>query len=126
MVELSAKTLAEMAEGAAQVRRNSGVEGALPPGYLDAIMLTQQRTMTLKLWERQGRIEIEYNTRFSTSDKDEALRATLVHVKMPDGSKATFQDLHAQETGGWPSEYLIAEIALALMANEGKPYDAAT
>lgn len=124
--ELSAATLAEMAEGAAQVRRNSGVDGALPPGYLDVIMKTQQRMMTLKQWERQNRVEIEYATRFRTGDKEEPFRATLVHVNMPDGTKATFQDLHAQETGGWPSEYLIAQIALALMANEGKPYEAAT
>lgn len=100
-----------MEAGARAAHKAAGAP--LSPTYMADIMRTQERMAQLKKWERDDKVKIEFATRYRTNT-EEPIRATIVHV-----GELQFQDLHAQEVGSWPSEVLIAEIALALMAGQG-------
>lgn len=96
------KTIDEMTAGAKELARQRG-ESELPPGYMEAIIRTQQRRKLLTSWEKQGKITIE----------------RVVYNRIHIGS-LSFDDIDAEKVGGYPSEVLIANIALALDAGQGK------
>lgn len=82
---------------------------------MEAVLNTQQRYLQLKQWERDGVIEIEMQTRYHTNAKDEPARSTLIRV-----GEHTFSDPIGEERGQWPSELLMAQVALAVMAGQGR------
>jgi hypothetical protein len=109
---LSEQTLAELDAGVRQLAKNAGAE--LPPEYMERVVATQARMAQLKRWEREGAITVEWSMRVSTSNKESAIKRTFIHV-----GPHTFNDIPAEEAGCFPSEVLIANIALALAAGEG-------
>lgn len=108
---ISEKTLAEMEAGALALAKSRG-ETELSPGYLEAIVRTQMRYNCMRAWEKEGKITIEPvildNTRRAAAYK-------LIHC-----GDVTFDDRDAESRGAYPSEVLIANIALALSSGVHK------
>lgn len=119
---ISDRTLAEMTEGARMNKVHAGDVTKITPEYMETIIRTQQRAAQIKAWEKSGHIRVEYAFRRNTGDKTEPLQSTIVHVKLKGGGETQFEDIEAQKNGAWPSEVLVANIALAIMANQGKEY----
>lgn len=114
---LSEKTLDEMRAGALEVAKNAGA-GFVDPAYMEAMIRTQQRAQFLKSLEQEGKIRIERVLRPHTSDIEKRHgyngQKTLVWV-----GQHSFEDPSGELTGAWPSEVLVANVALALAAGEG-------
>ena len=110
---LSDKTLAEMEAGALALANQRG-ESTLPAGYMEAMVRTQERHRLLKNWEKEGKIIIERVIRPHRVNPEAIQMITpynLVHV-----GDVTFDDVDAESRGAYPSEVLIANIALCLGA----------
>ena len=114
---ITAQTRLEMEAGALALAKQHG-QNSLSEGYMDAVIRTHERHLQLKSWEAAGRIRIE---RRLDHIKMQALKGvschfTIVHI----GSFLHFDDRNAEALGGWPSELFMAQIALALEANQDK------
>jgi hypothetical protein len=110
---LSDKTLAEIEAGTKQVKRNANESDTLPEGYMDAMIRTHERNRLLRMWENDGKITVEYTKRYTSQKQAEGEQFhTVVHVK----GGGSFTDLMAERVGGFPSEVLIAQLALCLRA----------
>ena len=107
---ITAQTRLEMEAGALALAKQRG-QNSLPEGYMDAVIRTHERHLQLKSWEAAGRIRIERKL-----DHIKPCHYTIVHI----GSSLHFDDRNAEAVGGWPSELFMAQIALALEANQDK------
>jgi len=109
----------EMAAGAQAVANQSGK--VLPADYMDAILRTADRHAQLKAWEAEGRIHIEKRVSYPPYDAAETGGLTVRWIEIRIGSKLKFDTRETeQDMGSFPSELLIARIALALEANQDK------
>lgn len=111
---ITEQTRREMEAGARAVANIS--RSVLPPDYLEAVLRTADRHAQLMAWEAQGRLRIEKKT-------DWALYGTVTQrwIEISIGSKITYDTRETeQDMGSFPSELLIAKIALALEANQDK------
>lgn len=112
---LSEKTLAEMAAGAEAVAKHLGKSG-IDPEYMESMVRTQQRAMFLQNLDREGKIRVERKTRPRTNDPMSGPQTTtVVHV-----GTNSFDDPSGEMIGAWPSEVLVAQVAMALAAGEGE------
>jgi hypothetical protein len=112
---LSDKTLAEMQAGALTLAIHRG-EIALDPGYMEAMIRTQERAKLMKIWEAEGTIRIEHV--INPVKPVPGIRPPsykVIHCGI-----CTFQDIDAEMSGGYPSEILVANIALAISSGEHK------
>lgn len=107
---LSEKTIAEMRTGAAQLARHANKSG-VDETYMDAMIRTQQRAAWLKRLEQEGKVKIERVLRRHTCVKDLDYNVTVVRV-----GDETFDDPNGELVGAWPSEVLVARVAMALGA----------
>ena len=115
---LSEKTIEEMKAGAEALAKYAGL-AAVDPDYMAAMIRTQERAKLLKIWENDGHIQIERQARVHTNIKkdtagQELSTTTVVHV-----GQHVFTDEVAELTGAFPSETLVALIALTIDAGEG-------
>ena len=115
---LSQKTLDEMRAGAEQLARHANKNG-VDEDYMAAMIRTQQRAAWLKTLEQEGKITIFRSIRKHTSIKvvDGKLDMQVTIVKVGDEE---FDDPNGELVGAWPSEVLVARVALALTAGQGK------
>lgn len=117
-MELSDKTLLEMETGAKQLAAVNGT--ALEPGYMDGIIRTQQRHSQLTKWERDRKVEIETTSSFvngTPTGNTSLIHRTVIHVLDDHHLRwMAFDDILAEKVGGWPSEVLMANVALALQS----------
>lgn len=112
---LSEQTIAEMKAGMGAVAKAEGRE--IDSNYMDAMIRTGIRAKWLKDREKAGQIRIE-----------KVLRRYTSGAKMPgDGFEFVvhvgleqFTDPNACLLGYWPSEVLLAQVALALGAGVGE------
>lgn len=117
---LSQRTIDEMKAGMTQVAKNGGV-GELEPGYMDAMIRTGIRAKWLRDREKEGKLRIERvlrrhtNVRHDYEGRAPEYTTFVVHV-----GKELFTDDNACLTGCWPSEVLLAQVALALGAGVGE------
>lgn len=111
---LSEKTIAEMRAGAASVAAHSNIHG-VDEDYMAAMIRTQERAAWLKSLERAGKVKIERILRKHTSIKvvDGMLDYHVTIVRVGDEA---FDDPNGELVGAWPSEVLVARVALALGA----------
>lgn len=111
---LSQKTIDEMRAGAEQLARHANKNG-VDETYMEAMIRTQQRAVWLKALEREGKIKIERIVRPHSSIRVAGGQldypVTLVMV-----GAETFDDPNGELVGSWPSEVLVARVALALGA----------
>ena len=114
---ITAQTRLEMEAGALALAKQRG-QNSLPEGYMDAVIRTHERHLQLKSWEAAGRIRIErrLDDMKMRGLHGVACHYTLVHI----GSALHFDDRNAEALGGWPSELFMAQVALALEANQDK------
>jgi hypothetical protein len=84
---------------------------------MEAIIRTHERHLQLKSWEAAGRIRI---LRMLDDGKITARGMAVHYTVVRIGSKLRFDDRNAEAQGGWPSELFMAQIALALEANQDK------
>lgn len=115
MVALSDKTRAELEAGARQLASNQ-LGTQLPRGYMDAVMRTGERHAQLQQWERDGKLTIESTKRYTSQPKEPDGRAGWHMIYNVTDGGPSFTDIQAEQQGASPSEVLIANIALALMA----------
>jgi len=108
--ELSERTKAEMRAGAAALAEQQG--RPLDPDYLERCLRTQQRMKALRDWEAKGLVTIEQTTSYDMP-RNMTNYKIIHHVK--NGPSFTDHEL-AHYSGDYPSEVLIANIALALSA----------
>lgn len=121
MTVISDRTRAEMEAGALAVAKAAG-KNSLPPGYMEALLKTQDRHKLFRQWEREGKIHVNrvatHSPYIDPSDGMPPVQwRTVVRVLSRTRKEyATFTDEIAEAAGGFPSEVLIANIALALSA----------
>lgn len=116
---LSERTIAEMRAGAATVAAHAGAHG-IDEAYMEAMIRTQQRAKWLKVLQSEGRVRVEQQSRPHTSSKvnEQGIRiSTRTVVWVGDNE---FTDESAELTGAFPSEVLVAQVAMALAAGEGE------
>lgn len=114
---LSERTIAEMRAGAATVAAHASATG-IDDEYMAAMIRTQERAKWLKTLACAGTIRIEQMSRPHTNTKvtSDGIRIkTRTVVWVGDNM---FEDESAELTGAFPSECLIAQVALALAAGE--------
>lgn len=118
---LSNRTLAEMRAGAEQIAANAGREF---DGDMEKLLanLTNvaERSDAIKRWEREGLLTIE--TRLSWDHRAEdtnagRTKAILHHIT---NGPTLEESAEALAFGGYPSELLVAQIALAIASCRGK------
>lgn len=119
-MDVSEKTRLEMEAGAKQLAIVNGKD--LSPDYLAAVIRTQERDAQLRRWIVSGKIKIEEPTRYQQGtvrykrepgDRDP--NEVTIHV-LPKAGGPKFTDTEAVKSGGYPSEVLIANIALYLQS----------
>jgi hypothetical protein len=114
---ITEQTLLEMEAGAKALAKQRG-QDTLPPGYMEAIIRTHERHLQLKSWEAAGRIRI---VRMLDDENMRNLHGRAAHYTIVRiGSQLRFDDRNSETEGGWPSELFMAQIALALEANQDK------
>lgn len=119
-MDLSEKTRLEMEAGAKQLAIVNGTP--LSPDYLAAVVRTQQRDAQLRRWIVEKKVKVEEPTRHQQGNvryyNDPALGLVkeVTITVLPHKGGPTFTDAEALKSGGYPSEVLIANIALALQA----------
>jgi hypothetical protein len=112
---ITEQTRREMEAGALALAKLRG-QDTLPPGYMEAVIRTHERHLQLKSWEAAGRIRI-----IRLMDDSKTARGCTVHYTVVRiGSQLEFDDRNAEAQGGWPSELFMAQIALALEANQDR------
>lgn len=114
MAELSDKTKAEMAEGARQAAGFSAAH--LTPEYIEAVIRTQARLKQLKEWEKLGYVQIVHTRRYTSENDQDNPTYKSIHC-----AGMTFMDIDAEKHGAFPSEVLIANIALAIKCGAATP-----
>lgn len=116
---LSERTIAEMRAGAETLAKHANKSG-VSEDYMQAMIRTQQRAAWLKTLEQEGRIRIERCIRPHTAIKvlEGKLDYTVTLVRVGD---ETFDDPNGELVGAWPSEVLVARVALALGAQGEQP-----
>lgn len=126
-MDVSEKTRLEMEAGARQLAVTNGTD--LPPGYMEAIVRTHERNAQLRRWETSGKIVVEHTKRYKSGNvsykKDNARYGvdagapetwhTIIHV-LPAKDGPSFSDIEAEKVGAYPSEVLLANIALYLQS----------
>lgn len=106
------KTLAEMQAGARVLEEK--FQGAkLEADYMLAVERTGHRSKALAEWERQGYVTIEIQTRTNPDRVPLLTHTKVVHVR---GGPSFTEDPEILAAGGFPSELLIARLALAIQA----------
>lgn len=116
---LSAKTLAEMRAGALALAAHANKDG-IDPAYMDAMIKTQQRAAFLRSLAQERKITIEKTPRPRSNDKTYGPPEQIVVYV----GGEMFTDEIALMSGSWPSEALVAQVALAVAAGVGaKPRD---
>lgn len=112
---ITEQTRREMEAGAKAIANTSGYK--LPADYVDVVLRTADRHAQLMLWEAEGRIRIEKMT--GVDPATGCVEARWLEIRI--GSKITYDTRETeQDMGSFPSELLIAKIALALEANQDK------
>lgn len=119
-MDVSEKTRLEMEAGAKQLAVVNGVD--LSPDYLAAVLRTQERDAQLRRWIVDRKVRVEEPSRHQQGNvryRNDPLEARVKEVTitvLPDRGGPSFTDTAALKSGGYPSEVLIANIALALQA----------
>lgn len=119
-MDMAEKTRLEIEAGAKQLAIVNGTP--LTPGYMEAVLRTQQRDAQLRRWIIEKKVRVNEPTRYMQGGVrykrepgyKEATDVTI-HV-LPDKGGPTFTDTEALKNGGYPSELLIANIALYLQS----------
>lgn len=115
---MSEKTRLEMEAGARQLAVVRGED--LSPEYMAAALRTQERDAQLRRWITGNKVKVLDPARYIAGTvryKRDLMPDTPTHVVLkvlPDGPE--FTDKEAEKNGGYPSELLIANLALALQA----------
>lgn len=114
---LSQKTLDEMQAGARTLAQHQGraAGGVDPVALVAGIRSVQERHAALKRWEREGLLTIEYQS--TTDHSRNGLKHTILH-HVKNGPTLT-ETPEALLCGGYPSELLTAQIALAISSCSG-------
>jgi len=112
---ITERTRLEMEAGAKAVAAQHGK--MLPADYMEAVLRTADRHAQLKAWEAEGRIRVE-----KMAARDPNTGYTMMRwIEIKIGSKLCFDTRETEhDMGSFPSELLIAQIALALEANQDK------
>lgn len=131
---LSAKTIAEMEEGARTLAKHQGRpchhDDEMFRRMLESAKSVQERAAALKRWQREGLLYIHTSSRpnYDHEQKGEhSIRHQITHYvlkskwahnfELPDHDQifATYtEDPIVLAYGGYPSELLVAQIALAI------------
>lgn len=115
---LSQRTIDEMKAGMAQAAAHGG--GAVTAEYMDAMIRTGMRAKWLRDREKEGKLKIVKVQRGNTSAKKEGDN-WVYEVHMGKGpTLQVFLDDNACLMGAWPTEILMANVALALGAGIGQ------
>lgn len=119
-MDLAEKTRLEMEAGARQLAIVRGAD--LSPDYLAAVLRTQSRDAQLRRWIVTKKVRVndpsryqQGNVRYERTPEERAGQEVTIQA-MPDKGGPTFTDSEALKTGGYPSEVLIANIALYLQS----------
>lgn len=112
---LSEQTIAEMKAGMGAVAKAEGRQ--IDSDYMDAMIRTGIRAKWLADQQKSGKIRIEKVVRRNTGGAKTPGDAFefVVHVGLEQ-----FTDPNACLLGYWPSEVLLAQVALALGAGVGE------
>lgn len=111
------RTRLEMEAGARQLAIVQGKP--LSPDYLAAVIRTQERDAQLRRWVTANKVKVNDPLRYQAGsvrykrDGEPEHSHNIIKV-LPDGPE--FTDIDAERTGGYPSEVLIANIALYLQS----------
>jgi hypothetical protein len=111
---LSEKTLAEMQAGASALAQHQGRQfhGPIDAQVLmEGLKSVQERMAAIKKWEREGVITIEH--RSDPNYEQHGLKHTVIHHVTNGPSLAETPE--ALLCGGYPSELLTAQIAMAIV-----------
>lgn len=112
---MSQRTAEEMTAGARLLAAKEG--RVLPADYMARLVETHTRAMALRRWEQLGLLRIE-RKRDDYSDTPRSREAVMILHHVKEGP--TFlEEPGVAETGGYPSELLTANIALAIAAMGG-------
>lgn len=115
---LSNRTLEEMTAGAAALAQHQGRQfhGKIDAEkLLEGLKSVQERAAAIKRWEREGLLTIE--TQSSFDHQQHGLKhSVLHHVK---NGPTLAETPEALLCGGYPSELLTAQIALAIASCGG-------
>lgn len=117
---ISDRTLAEMEAGAKAVGRARTATNELPTEYMAQLVNTQRRAAQLRAWEKEGFINIEIRSSYKyTTAPDGREISHPIHRRVVHCGDSVFDDeLITEQLGGWPSEELTANVALAVMSGE--------
>lgn len=89
----------------------------LPENYMERLIETHTRAMALRRWEQQGLLRVERRRDdYPDTPTERAAVTILHHVK---NGPTFLEEPGVAETGGYPSELLTANIALAIAAMGG-------
>lgn len=115
------RTLAEMEAGARAVgkARDAATLG-FSTDYMERLVNTQKRAAQLRAWDKEGFIKIEVvSTLKVASTPDGREHHIPIHRRVVYCGDSWFEDeLLTEQLGGWPSEELTANVALAVMSGE--------
>lgn len=112
---LSEQTIAEMKAGMGAVAKAGGQE--VDNAYMDAMIRTGIRAKWLRDQEKAGKIKIEKVMRRNTGGQRTPGDGFEFMVRV---GTEQFWDPNACLLGYWPSEVLLAQVALALGAGVGE------
>lgn len=117
---ISDRTLAEMEAGARAVGKARNATNELPTEYMAQLVNTQRRAAQLRAWDKEGFITIEIATSTKYLTGPSGLQTTqLIHRRVVHCGDSKFSDeIITEQLGGWPSEELTANVALAVMSGE--------
>ena len=106
---LSEKTILEMEAGARAVAKYNS-DDPMSVEQMENTLKIAHRYAQYQKWEREGRIST-----YTLRGDDRPQRFRQIHY-----GSLVFTDRDAEEHGSFPSELLIAQIALALTAGQDK------
>lgn len=114
---ITEQTRLEMQAGAKAVANTRGI--TLAPDYFDAVLRTADRHAQLMAWEAEGRLRIAKRVLYPPLDTGSTGSTRWIEIQI--GTKLKFDTRETEkDMGAFPSELLIAQIALALEANQDK------
>lgn len=109
-----------MEAGARQLAVVNGTN--LSPDYMEAVLRTQQRDAQLRRWITEKKVRIDEPTKYMQGgvrykrDNPTPEKTDVTITVLPEKGGPKFTDTEALKTGGYPSEVLIANIALYLQS----------
>lgn len=117
---ISDRTLAEMEAGAKAVGKARNATNELPSEYMAHLVNTQRRAAQLRAWEKEGFITIEIKSSYKILKYPSGQETHQpIHRRVVNCGDSVFEDpLLTEQAGGWPSEELTANVALAVMSGE--------